>query len=109
MGRSSRSRTARRSGSRRTASGAERTPVPLIAVPDGDGRLSEGLLVDGRLVARLLGVRLLTIDTRLVLAPAQLEAPPLRDSRRPLSPAVGARLAAAERLINGEETGARPG
>jgi hypothetical protein len=69
-------------------------------VPDGEGQLSEGLLVEGRLVARLLGMRLLTIDARLVLTPAQLAtAPATRNTRRLRTPAVGAKLLAAERLL----------
>jgi hypothetical protein len=100
MRRSSRWRTARRSDSRSTASDTGLRPAPLIAVPDGDGRLSEGLLVEGRLVARLLGARLLTVDARLVLTPAQLTAPAVRNTRRLRTTAVGAMLAAAERLID---------
>jgi hypothetical protein len=68
-------------------------------VPDGDGQLSEGLLVEGRLVARLLGVRLLTIDARLALTPARLTAPAARNARRLRTSAVGARLAAAQRIL----------
>ena len=69
-------------------------------MPDGDGQLSEGLLVEGRLVARLLGVRLLTIDAHLVLTPAQLTAPAAPNPRRLRTSAVGARLAAAQRLLD---------
>jgi hypothetical protein len=70
----------------------------LIAVPDGGRQLSEGLLVDASVVARLLRVRLLEIDARLVVAPAQVRdvgsrAPP------PGTHAIGTRLAAAERLL----------
>jgi hypothetical protein len=100
MRRSSRRRTPRRDDSRPTAIDTARRPTQLTAVPDGDGRLSEGVLVEGRLVARLLGARLLTVDARLVLTPAQLTAPAVRNTRRLRTTAVGARLAAAERLID---------
>jgi hypothetical protein len=101
MRRSSRRPTASRSASRRTAiDTGSRPAAELIAVPDGDGQLSEGLLVEGRLVARLLGVRLLTIDAHLVLTPAQLTAPAARNPRRLRTSAVGARLAAAQRLLD---------
>jgi hypothetical protein len=71
----------------------------MTAVPDGEGQLSEGVLVEGRLVARLLGMRLLTIDAHVVLTPAQLTAPATRNARRLRTPAVGAKLLAAERLL----------
>src|SRR3954464_7023207 len=100
MRRSSRPPATSRSDSRRTASDIGARPATaLIAVPDGDGRLSDGLLVEGRLVARLLGVRLLTIDAHLVLTPAQLTAPAAGSPRRLRTSAVGARLAAAQRLL----------
>jgi hypothetical protein len=72
-----------------------------VAVPDSGGRLAEGLLVEGSLVARLLGVRLLAIDARLVLAPAQLRALPQTAPGAPrVRPhAIGVRLVAAQRLL----------
>jgi len=53
-------------------------------------------------VARLLGLRLLVIDARLVLAPAQLTNSPRATPGTPRVPphAVGARLAAAQRLLD---------
>jgi len=101
MRRSSRWRTARRGDSRRTANDTGRPGPQLIAVPDGDGRLSEGLLIEGSLVARVLKLRLLRIDARLVVAPAQMKAPPgaAPDGRRLRPRAVGTRLAAAQRLL----------
>jgi hypothetical protein len=49
-----------------------KTTAPLVpmATPDRRRRLSEGVLVDARIRARLLGIRLLTIDATVVLAPA---------------------------------------
>jgi hypothetical protein len=41
-----------------------------MAVPDRTRRLSDGVLVDASLQARLLGMRLLTVDATVVLAPA---------------------------------------
>jgi len=54
-------------------------------------------------VARLLGLRLLVIDARLVLAPAQLKdtAAVAQGTPRVRPHAVGARLAAAQRLLDG--------
>jgi hypothetical protein len=86
----------------------------LSAIPDGSRHLSEGLIVEARLVARLIGIRLLTIDAELIVSPAEmrnvraaagdltvgppsataLAAPPLRS--RP----IGAGLATAEQLID---------
>jgi hypothetical protein len=81
-----------------------------VAVPDSGGRLADGLLVEGSLVARLLGVRLLAIDARLVLAPARLKALPQAAPGTPrLGPhAIGVRLVAAQRLLAlGDEHGDR--
>jgi hypothetical protein len=47
-------------------------------------RPSEGLLVDASIVARLLGIRLLTLDATIALVPADLTA---RTSSRGASPA----------------------
>jgi hypothetical protein len=75
----------------------------VIAVPDGGQRLSEGLLVEASVVARLLRVRLLVINASLIVAPAQVkdrtpDGPPLR----PPTPgrAIGAGLAGAERCLS---------
>jgi hypothetical protein len=48
-----------------------------MATPDRRRRLSEGVLVEARIRARLLGIRLLTIDATVVLAPAAVTAPSL--------------------------------
>jgi hypothetical protein len=70
------------------------TATNLIAIPDGDRELSEGLLVEASVVARLMRMRLLTIDASLIVAPARVER------RAPVASApVGARLAAAERSL----------
>jgi hypothetical protein len=46
-----------------------------MAIPDRRRRLSEGVLVDASIRARLLGIRLLTIDAVVVLAPADVTGP----------------------------------
>jgi hypothetical protein len=62
------------------------------------------VLVEGSLVARLLGVRLLAIDARLVLAPARLKAlPQAAPGMPPARPrAIGGRLVAAQRLLDAQ-------
>lgn len=104
-------------------------PLLLTAVPDRRKRLSEGVLVEASVVARLLGLRLLKLDATIMLMPADVAAqpaaprdPPARDGIPPagLPPArlypAGRGLAEAVRHLNeGEELlaqarddGARP-
>jgi hypothetical protein len=88
-------------------------PVALSAIPDRRRRLSDGVLVDASIHARLLGLRLLTLDASIVLVPAELSAtsrgaPPAAQRRAPRSSspaprravAAGPRLAQAVRSIN---------
>lgn len=88
-------------------------PLAPMAIPDRRRRLSEGILVEARIRARLLGIRILTIDATVVLAPADVAAPsvaahdpPQRASVRPSgiswnrSAATGHRLADAVQSIN---------
>jgi hypothetical protein len=88
-------------------------PVALTAIPDRRRRLSDGVLVDASIHARLLGLRLLTIDATIVLVPADVAgtsptAHPAaqRPAPRPVPPAprrsvaAGPRLAQAVRTIN---------
>jgi hypothetical protein len=110
--RSSRRRRGRRSDSRSTADATERTPetspsTNLIAVPDDGRPLSEGLLVEASIVARLLRIRLLAIDARLIVAPARVQ----RRTRTPVTPRtrsrrIGTGLAAAERMLDEGAAGA---
>jgi hypothetical protein len=92
---------------------AVRVTAPFVpmATPDRHRRLSEGVLVEATIRARLLGVRLLTIDATVVLAPADVTAPSLgahdppasaRSSGTPRnrSAASGHGLAEAVRSIN---------
>jgi hypothetical protein len=62
--------------SSRTAAAAR-----VTAVPDPRKRLSDGVLVDACIRARLLGIPLLKVEATIVLAPAGLTAAasPLRD------------------------------
>jgi hypothetical protein len=81
-----------------------------MATPDRRRRLSEGVLVEARIRARLLGIRLLTIDATVVLAPAAVTAPSLPAHERASvrfsgmsrnrSGATGHRLAEAVQSIN---------
>ena len=48
---------------------------PLTAVPDPRKRLSDGVLVEGCLRARLIGIPILKVEATIVLAPAGLTAP----------------------------------
>jgi hypothetical protein len=87
-------------------------PTLLTAVPDRRRRLSEGILVEASVLARLLGIRLLKLDATVVLMPADVaarsaapHAPPALEALPPtrVYPA-GRGLAEAIRHINeGEE------
>jgi hypothetical protein len=122
--RSSRRRRGRRSDSRSTAHATERTPetspsTNLIAVPDDGRPLSEGLLVEASIVARLLRIRLLAIDARLIVAPAHVQrrtqtpvTPRTRRTQTPVTPRtrgrrIGTGLAAAERMLDEGAAGVR--
>ena len=100
--RSSRRRGRRQSDSRHTAHDTEQTPqTNLIAVPDDGRPLSEGLLVEASIVARLLRIRVLAIDARLIVAPAHVQ----RRTRTPVTlrtrgRRIGTGLAAAERMLD---------
>jgi hypothetical protein len=103
MHRSSRRQGRCRSDSRSTAHAIERTPetsrsTNLIAVPDDGRPLSDGLLVEASIVARLLRIRLLAIDARLIVTPAHVQ----RRTRTPvaLGRRIGTGLAAAERMLD---------
>ena len=70
----------------------------MTAIPDGRRRLSEGVLVEARLLGRLLGLRLLRIDAEVVIAPARVPlaaADAGADARRP----VDARGASSARRL----------
>ena len=60
-----------------------RTPVALTAIPDRRRRPSDGLVVEARVVARLLGLRLLTLEASIVVVPAEVTAPTPARRRAP--------------------------
>jgi hypothetical protein len=72
------------------------SPLSLEAVPDRRRRVSDGVLVEASILARLLGLRLLTLDVTLVLVPADVSAP----STVPARPVPGRGLADAVRSIS---------
>jgi len=77
----------------------------LRAVPDRRRRPSDGIVVEASILARLLGMRLLTLDATVVVAPADVmvrSSAPRRDSR-PRGPArsVGASPARSGALGRG--------
>jgi hypothetical protein len=47
-------------------------PVVLTATPDRRRRLSDGVVVEASIVARLLRIRLLRLDATVVIAPADV-------------------------------------
>ena len=76
-------RRRRHDGSRSTALG-ERSrlgsiPRPTAAVlPDGDGQLSDGVVIETRLKARLFGAPVLRVDGTVVVSPGRLVELPAR-------------------------------
>jgi hypothetical protein len=100
MRRSSRWRTRRRSDSRSTAPDTEPATTNLIAVPDGARPLSEGLVVEASVVARLFRIRLLAVDANLVVTPAHVQRRTPAAMPRTRRPPIGAGLVAAERFID---------
>jgi hypothetical protein len=119
MRRSSPSWRRRLANSRSSARVIRRTvgttaPDVVGAVPDRNRRLGDGVLVDASILARVLGIRLLTLDARVSVLPADVRRPSSApaDSRRPRtsarsssvapppSGAIGHGLADAVRAIN---------
>jgi hypothetical protein len=89
------------------------TAVGLRAVPDPRKRLSDGVLVEACIRARVIGIPLLKIEASIVLAPAGLTAStsappdrPIRSSARSFdaistrSEVPGQRLTEAVRTLN---------
>jgi hypothetical protein len=89
-------------------------PGVIAAVPDRNRRLADGVLVDASILARVFGIRLLTLDARVMVLPADVatpsSAPPGSPRRRASarsstvepgpSGAIGPGLADAVRCIN---------
>lgn len=89
-----------------------RAPVALTAIPDRRRRPSDGLVVEARIVARLLGLRLLTLEATVVVVPAEVTAPtpagrgtqpraPARSDGAPPERAVGSLAEAVRRIDEG--------
>jgi len=74
-------------------------PVVLEVAPDRRRRLSDGALVEASLAARLLGMRILTLDATVALVPADVTA---------ATPAGQDRAAHAPTRSSGDSRG-RPG
>ena len=99
------------SASRRTArtvpwrlGTTHRGAVPVLRADPGS-RLSEGVLVETRLTARVLGLRLLRVDGIVCLAPGRLvDGEVVTEPARPIGrpqhgPPPGAELARAAQLL----------
>ena len=103
-------RARRRTTSRRTVRagrwrrGPRRAPPQPALAPDVDSHLSDGVVVETRLVARLLGVRRLKVDGVVLLAPARLGTPEPRPAALQVARGddaqLGAGLAHASRLLD---------
>lgn len=108
----------RRSGSTRPAVNAASLPdegatgsTAIWTRPSGTDTLAGGAVVRTSLVARLLGVRLLTVEGTVLLSPASFGAPPADIARttarttaqmdaRTVPKGIGARLGPSARLID---------
>jgi hypothetical protein len=66
----------------------------LTVAPDRRRRLAQGALVEASIVARVLGLRLLTLKATIVLAPADMTTPSAvrAGERRSLSRVPGRRV-----------------
>ena len=100
-------RARRRSASRRTAQagrwppGSNGVARAATLAPDTTSHLSDGVVVETRLVARLLGLRVLRVDGVVHLAPARLEMPGTAAvGARESQLALGADLARASSLLD---------
>lgn len=75
----------------------------LRADPDRGQRLSEGLLVEASIVARVLRIRLLVVNASVIVGPAQVEGrtrPTTYAGGDARPRAIGAGLAGAERCLS---------
>lgn len=55
--------------------------VVVTAVPDRRRRLSEGMLVEASIIARVLGAKLLSLEASIVVLPAAPRAAPVARGR----------------------------
>lgn len=102
-----------RTGPSRSPAVGAMTPVALAAQPHRGRRPADAALIEASVQARLLGVRLLTLEATIVLVPAEVATPssnppPLRarararpsGAPRARPDAVGRGLAEAVRSLN---------
>jgi hypothetical protein len=73
---------------------------PATLTPATDSRLSDGVVVQTHLVARLLGLRILRVDGVVHVAPARLEALDAGVPAPKESQALGSGLVRASRLLD---------
>ena len=60
----------------RSRRGSVRRPIAAV-LPDGDSQLSDGIVVEARLKARVLGAPLLRVDGTVLVSPGRLVEPPV--------------------------------
>lgn len=56
---------------------------PLV-IPDSSKQLSDGVVIQASVLARLLGVKLLTVDATVLVSPAQLTEHEIQQDVRPV-------------------------
>jgi hypothetical protein len=74
---------------------------PATLQPDAEGSLADGVVVETRLVARLLGLKLIRVDGVVLLSPAQVQ------ERQPPAPALVSSEVARGRGYDGVRPGER--
>lgn len=87
-----------------------RAPVQVLR-PDGASHLTDGVVVETTLTAKLLGLRLQRVDGVVLMSPGRLETPALPHPRTPPDPpatepeVTGGTLARVGELLhaNGEQ------
>lgn len=91
--------TDRRAASRHASRSSLTTGTALA--PDSEAHLSEGVLVETHLLARLLGVKLLRVDGVVTIAPARIAGSPVDPRAVPIisTMELGAGLEHAARLL----------
>lgn len=83
---------------------------PLTVVPDGHSRLSDGVIIETSVLARLLGIKLLTLEGTVLVSPAQLQEAYQAYATTVAAPAAveTPREIRAERLNGGSPTRSGP-
>lgn len=80
------------------------TTLAVLSIPGSTRRLSEGVALKASVIARLLGMRLLTLDATVLVAPAEITATTTVPSSSPppslpLPPALPHRPAGRSRPV----------